>query len=222
MPAPISVIIPTLNSVACLSGTLDSLVEGLDTGLIAELIVSDGGSTDDTCTLADAWGAQVLHGTASRGGQIRRGCDAARGQWFLILHSDTQLSPGWSSAVAAHLATQDAGYFRLAFDRGGRAVAGWANLRARWFGLPYGDQGLLLPRRLHDAVGGFQDVPLMEDVAMARALRGRLHRLDAVATTSAERYRKRGWLRQGARNLWLLTRYLCGADPKGLAAAYRR
>lgn len=222
MVAPISVIIPTLNAGAVLQQCLAALVEGLEAGLITELIVSDGGSEDDTLALADAWGAEIVNGPTSRGGQLRRGCMKARGAWFLVLHADTQLMPGWSAAVQGHLGQDKAGYFKLQFDRGGRIVALWANMRARCFGLPYGDQGLLIPRRLYDHVGGFPDIPLMEDVALARALRRRLAPLNAVALTSAEKYREQGWIRRGARNLWTLVRYFAGVDPEKLARSYRK
>lgn len=222
MAAPISVIIPTLNAQADLSACLSALMEGLDGGLIAELVVSDGGSTDETAHLAEAWGAGIVTGPASRGGQLARGCAAAKGVWFLVLHADTVLEPGWSNVVAAHLGQDTAGYFKLRFDRGGRLVAGWANLRARLFGLPYGDQGLLIRRDLYADVGGYPDQPLMEDVALARALRGRLVALDAVAVTSSEKYRKHGWFRRGLRNVWTLIRYFAGASPEVLAKAYHR
>jgi hypothetical protein len=113
----------------------------------------------------------------------------------------------------------------LRFDAGGvapRLVAGWANLRTRMFGLPYGDQALLVSRRAYHAAGGYPDIPLMEDVALARALKGRIALLPLAVTTSAARFQREGWLRRGARNLWLLARYLCGADPARLAARYRR
>ncbi|WP_299553246.1 TIGR04283 family arsenosugar biosynthesis glycosyltransferase [uncultured Tateyamaria sp.] len=221
MPAPISVIVPTLNAEAALGSTLAALMEGVEAGLIAELIVSDGGSTDETLRLAEAWGANVIGGAPSRGGQLRRGCKAARAEWFLVLHADTVLSAGWSEAVAAHMGQSDAAYFKLRFDRGGRLVAAWANCRARLFGLPYGDQGLLIRRDLYSRVGGYQDIPLMEDVALVRAVRGQLALLDAIAVTSAEKYRRQGWMRRGWRNLWTLIRYLVGVDPKVLAADYR-
>lgn len=222
MAAPISVIIPTLNAQADISACLAALMEGLDSGLIAELVISDGGSTDDTTVLGEAWGGEIITGPPSRGGQLSRGCAAARGMWYLVLHADTVLEPGWSGAVAAHLAQNNAGYFKLRFDRGGRFVAGWANLRARLFGLPYGDQGLLIRRDLYDKVGGYLDQPLMEDVAIARALRGQLVRLDAVAVTSAAKYREQGWVRRGARNLWTLLRYCAGTSPEVLAKSYQR
>lgn len=224
MRAPISIVIPTLNAAAELGPCLEALTEGLQAGLIRELIVSDGGSGDGTQALAEAAGALLVSGPPGRGAQLARGVAAAGGEWLLILHADTRLAPGWSGAVSAHLAGPErAGWFRLRFRGGGvpgRIVAGWANLRSR-FGLPYGDQGLLVPAALLARVGGYPALPLMEDVALARRLRGRLAPLASVAETSAARYLAEGWLRRGARNLWLLARYLAGADPVRLAREYR-
>ena len=224
MRAPLSVIIPTLNAGEALPACLTALMEGLEAGLIRELIISDGGSEDATNALAEAWGAEVLTGPASRGGQLRRGCAAAQGTWLLVVHADTVLAPGWSAAVREAMGKPQARWFRLRFDQGGLAagfVARWANLRSH-LGLPYGDQGLLISRELYNAVGGYPDQPLMEDVALARLLRGRLRALPTVAVTSAAKYAAQGWLRRGGRNLWLLLRYFAGAQPETLARAYRR
>ncbi|MEP6017914.1 MAG: TIGR04283 family arsenosugar biosynthesis glycosyltransferase [Paracoccaceae bacterium] len=221
MRAPISVVIPTLNAANNLPACLAALVEALDAGLIRELIVSDGGSEDDTLVLADAWGAAIVSGPPSRGGQLRRGCEAAKADWFLILHADTVLSEGWSDKVKSHFRTNKAGWFRLRFDKGGRAIAAWANIRSRW-GLPYGDQGLLLPASLYNEVGGFSDIPLMEDVALARALKGKLTEFPAIALTSADRYHKHGWIKRSARNFWTLVRYFAGVSPHELARRYNR
>lgn len=225
MRAPVSVIIPTLNAEDSLPSCLASLGEGLQAGLIRELILTDGGSADGTAAIADAAGATFVQGPASRGGQLRRGAEAASGPWLLFLHADTVLEPGWTGAVGTVLETDRAWHFRLGFDQRGIApalVAGWANLRSRLFALPYGDQGLLVPRTLYDAVGGYPDIPLMEDVAIARALRGRLGSLPARAATSAAKYRRQGWLRRGLRNLWTLGRYAAGVSPAKLAESYRR
>ncbi|MFA3916122.1 TIGR04283 family arsenosugar biosynthesis glycosyltransferase [Ruegeria hyattellae] len=224
MVAKISIVIPTLDAADSLPACLEALFEGLTAGLIRELIVSDGGSQDATCAIADEAGAHVLTGPASRGGQLRRGCAGAKGEWLLVLHADTVLDRAWSQVVGDHIEVSGQGaYFRLGFRAGGFApawVAGWANLRSRLFGLPYGDQGLLVRRAVYERVGGYPDQPLMEDVALVRAL-PRLSGLPVRATTSASRYRA-GWLRRGARNLWTLTRYFAGADPQKLAARYRR
>jgi len=225
MRAPVSVVIPTLNAEGGLPETLLALMEGLSAGVIREVIISDGGSSDATKRIAEDAGAVWVEGAPSRGGQLRRGAEAAGGDWLLFLHADTELSAGWCNAVEAHLSSGQAGYGRLRFSEGGFAgafVAGWANLRSRLFGLPYGDQTLLVPTSLYNQIGGFQDIPLMEDVAMARALKGRLAPLGYTALTSAARYERDGWLRRGRRNLWILTRYLFGASPEQLAADYRR
>ena len=227
MRAALSVVIPTLNAEKQLPACLSALMEGLEAGLVRELVISDGGSADATLRIADEVGAVVVQGAPSRGGQLRRGALAAQGDWLLFLHADTVLDSGWSDCVQGHIAHnwEKAGYFRLRFDAAGfapRLVAGWANLRARLFGLPYGDQGLLVPRELYDSVGGFADQPLMEDVAIAWRLRGQLREMSITARTSAARYVQEGWFRRGRRNLWTLLRYLAGADPHDLAQSYRR
>ena len=225
MPAPISVIIPTLNAAAHIAPTLAALTEGLSAGLIGELIIVDGGSNDEIEKVADAVGARFATVASSRGGQLAAGAAMATRPWLLFIHADTVLSDGWQSAVQAHLTTpQKAGYFRLRFEANGlppRIVAGWANLRSRLFGLPYGDQALLISAALYKDVGGYPDQPLMEDVAIARALKGRLVRLNAAALTSAAKYQGQ-WLRRGSRNLGLLLRYFLGAKPEALAHKYRK
>lgn len=222
MRAPLSIVIPTLNAAPALAALLADLTPGLAAGLIREVIVSDGGSGDDSAALAEAAGARLVTGTASRGGQLARGCAAAEGDWLWVIHADTRLPPDWPVAIEAALAEGGAHYARLRFDAPGlapRLVAGWANLRSRAFGLPYGDQTLLLPRALYGAVGGYPDQPLMEDVALARRLE--LCAMALVVTTSAARYQREGWLRRGGRNLLILLRYALGADPARLARAYR-
>ena len=224
----ISVIIPTLNAAPVIGPTLVSLSPAILDPVLTEVIISDGGSEDDIQDIAEATGAVFLRGDPGRGRQLAAGADAARGEWLLFLHADTRLAEGWVAAARRHIDANPgkAGWFRLSFDAPGaapRLVAGWANLRARWCALPYGDQALLIHRRLYRAVGGFPDIPLMEDVALARALgRRRLTRLDAAAITSADRYIRQGWIRRGARNLWTLLRYFLGASPELLAAAYRK
>ncbi|MEM1064930.1 MAG: TIGR04283 family arsenosugar biosynthesis glycosyltransferase [Pseudomonadota bacterium] len=225
MPAPLSVVIPTLNAAEALPGTLRSLIEGLDAGLIRDLTLTDGGSTDDTRAIGLDAGAEVIECKRGRGLQVARGIAASRGEWLLILHADTELAPGWAAEVLAHIAAHPgrAGYFRLRFRATGllpQIVAGWANLRARLFALPYGDQGLVISKAQLEAVGGYPELPLMEDVALARRLRRRLLPLATVASTSASRYEAEGWVIRGARNGVTLLRYFSGADPARLAKSY--
>lgn len=224
MRAPLSIVIPTLDAEDALPEALQSLIEGLASGLVRELVISDGGSVDTTLAIAEAAGALVIEGAAGRGGQLERGAVLASGQWLLFLHADTHLSAGWSKPVESHIQMNDgAAVFQLRFRAAGampRLFAGWANLRSA-MGLPYGDQGLLISRELYESVGGFPDIPLMEDVAMARRLRGRIRCLGAIASTSAKRYEAEGWLRRGGRNLYTLISYLAGVSPPDLVRRYR-
>ncbi|PSL21021.1 TIGR04283 family arsenosugar biosynthesis glycosyltransferase [Shimia abyssi] len=226
MRAPLSVVIPTFNAEEALPACLSALFEGVQCGLIRELIVVDGGSSDRTVEVSQESGADVVQVAPSRGGQLRVGAEKARGRWLLFLHADTVLAEGWTESVMSHMGHPDrAGYFKLRFDTIGLAptvVSGWANLRSRVFGLPYGDQGLLIARETYAHAGGYPDVPLMEDVALALALSGRLVALPSTAETSGEKYAKAGWLRRGTRNLTILLRYFMGASPERLAADYRR
>ena len=223
MSAPISVIIPTLDSALSLPATFCSLIEGLNASLICEVVVSDGGSQDATSTIAVAWGAAIVEGTASRGGQLRRGVAASRGEWVLVLHADTILQDGWSCEVL-ELLQEGPFCFSLGFQVSGMAaklVAAWANFRTDFMHLPYGDQGLLMRREDYNKAGGYLEQPLMEDVAMVRALKPVIKRLRSRAFTDAKKYQQEGWIWRGCKNLILLTRYFAGAKPEDLIFSYR-
>lgn len=192
-----------------------------------EIIVVDGGSADGTREAAAEAGATVVPSPRGRGAQLHRGAEAAQGEWLLFLHADTVLAPGWTEPACNHLLLSpgSAGYFRLELrscDWRARLVEQWVSLRCRLFSLPFGDQGLLIPKRLYDELGGFEPVPLMEDVALVRRLgRARLTPLGAAAWTSAARWERDGWARRSLSNLVLLLRYLAGSSPERLARRYR-
>ncbi|HEX5775426.1 MAG TPA: TIGR04283 family arsenosugar biosynthesis glycosyltransferase [Caulobacteraceae bacterium] len=221
----ISVVIPTLDAATTLQRTLAPLVPAAVDGLVREVVVADGGSTDETLELAEDAGARIVSTQRGRGAQLVAGCAAARGPWLLVLHADTELADGWAQAAADHIARRSdkAGYFRFALDDGGVRARLWERgvaLRCRTMALPYGDQGLLISKALYDAVGGYRPLPLMEDVDLARRLKGRLAPLAAKAVTCAERYRRDGYLGRSVKNAVLVARYLAGADPERLARAY--
>lgn len=234
--APISVVIPTLNAADRLPACLEALVAACVGGLVREVVVVDGGSGDATREIADGFGATVLTEPPSRGGQLKAGGGAAEGDWLLFLHGDTVLAGDWASEAQAFIEAADAdarggraGVFTLAFDAAGfapRFVAAGAMARTHLLKSPYGDQGLLLSRRLYEAVGGFKDMPLFEDVDIVRRItrrggRGALHVLKAKATTSAARYERGGYMRRVVKNAWLLMRYHAGASPEKLKESYR-
>lgn len=220
----LDVVIPTLNAAATLLATLAGVPQGV------VVVVSDGGSTDGTRDIARAAGCRVVEGPRGRGRQLAAGAEAATGPWRLFLHADTRVSPqGWT-AIARHMArpehAQVAASLRLAIDDQAwqarvieRAVA-W---RVQLFGLAYGDQGLLIHRGLYGAIGGYPDLPLMEDVEIMRRLgRKRLAVLDGEARTSATRWRRRGWVRQTAMNLTCVSLYRLGVPVDRIVSLYGR
>ncbi len=217
----LSVVIPTLNASATLPATIAALADGCD-----EVVVSDGGSTDGTVRTAEALGARVVSAARGRGGQLAAGIAAARGDWLLLLHADTVLADGWAAAARRVMAvgTPCAAYFRFALasrDPRARRLERLVACRCRTLGLPYGDQGLLVPRGLLTAVGGVRPLPLMEDVDLARRLgRRRLVALEVDAVTSAARWERDGWWRRSARNVICLSLYLAGMPPAWIARVY--
>ncbi|MDF1719110.1 MAG: TIGR04283 family arsenosugar biosynthesis glycosyltransferase [Minwuia sp.] len=220
----LSIIIPCLNAAGTLGPVLDA-VEGAPT---VEIIIVDGGSGDGTADVAEGRGATVLASAQGRGQQMRAGAVAARGPWLLFLHADTRLDPGWRLAAISFMADPDnlgrAAAYRLLLDSdhpAARRVERLVAWRCRLFGLPWGDQGLLIHRDFLAMLGGYPDQPLMEDVALVRRIgRRRLTLLDAAATTSAVRYDRDGWLRRPLRNLTLLILYFAGVPPRLLARMY--
>jgi rSAM/selenodomain-associated transferase 2 len=215
----LSVVIPALNAAATLGPCLEAL------GAMPELVVVDGGSRDATREIARAAGARVVDAPRGRGVQLAAGAEAAKGDWLLFLHADTRLSPGWRDAAGEHVGRRDvAGCFRFKLDDAAwqaRAIERGVALRVKLLALPYGDQGLLVSRRLYDSVGGFRPVPLMEDVGLVRRIgRRRLVTLAADAMTSAERWRRDGWARRSARNLACLALHGMGMSEEKVARFY--
>lgn len=231
MPAPaaidLTVIIPTLNAGSRLDATLASIDEARET-LAIDVVVVDGGSSDDTVARAESAGARVIQAPKGRGVQLSAGAKEATGRWLLFLHADTTLEPFWSTTVTSFMRGKGNGlkaaYFTFALDdasSAARRIEGLANWRARRLGLPYGDQGLLMSRTMYNSLVGYLDLPIMEDVDMVRRIgRHKLVELPATATTSAERYRRDGYWWRPIKNLSLLTLYFMGVAPKRLARMY--
>jgi rSAM/selenodomain-associated transferase 2 len=218
----VSVIIPTLNEESCLAQTL----RRLRSEHVHEIIVVDGGSSDDTCSQATEADV-LLHSPPGRAIQMNCGAHNASGDVLLFLHADCALEPGALAEIEPCLAGRGvvAGCFRMKVQAQGllyRAIDWSATARVRLTGLAYGDQGLFLRRALFMELDGFPDVRLMEDLFFSRKLR-RLGRL-AVASkriqVSPRRWQRTGLVRQTLRN-WLLTALAAvGVHPDRLAGFY--
>jgi uncharacterized protein len=221
----ISVVIPTLNEAA----TIRAALRRAQTARNVETIVVDGGSRDATAETARRYGALVLAAEPSRSRQMNVGAAAATGDILLFLHADTRLPEGYDGHVREVLSRPGAiaGAFALALDSPRlslRLMATVANWRSRYLGTPYGDQALFLATETFRAIGGFPELPIMEDVALVRRLkpRGRIVILPVAVVTSARR-----WLKVGVWKTWLVNQmalgaYLLGVAPRTIARFYNR
>jgi rSAM/selenodomain-associated transferase 2 len=227
----ISVIVPTFNAERTLGPTLAALVPAVAKGIVQEAILVDGGSTDETCLIAESAGTQLIEAPRGRGTQLDAGAAKARGDWLLFLHADTVLEVGWAEEADSFIERVESGrrkdaaaFFRFALDDDGlmpRFIESMVGLRCALLALPYGDQGLLISRHLYNRLGGFRPLPLMEDVDLVRRLKRReLVMLDARAVTSGERYRREGYLARAMRNLGCILLYYLRVPPRVLARLY--
>ncbi len=223
--ASLSAVIPVLNEAANLGRALQSLSSGTE----VEVLVVDGGSRDATVQVAERAGARVLFSQPGRGRQMNVGARAARGEIVFFLHGDSQ-APflyDWYIRQALSLAGVAGGSFSFGVDKpfaGARLIAAMTNVRSQWLGLPYGDQGLFVPKPLFLKCGGFRETPLLEDVHLVKAVkaRGRVVTLPAPVLTSARRWTRLGPFQTTLINQIIMAGYLLRVPEPHLARLYGR
>jgi len=223
----ISIIIPVLNEAEYIADTLLSLGSYRDQG--HEVIVVDGGSNDETAELAEFRRAKVIQSNPGKAVQMNAGAAAAAGDVLVFLHADTLLPENFSHQIVSALNQSGvaAGAFRLAIDSSGagiRIIERMTNLRSRFLRLPYGDQALFMKKSLFEKMGGFAEVPIMEDFILVRRLKrkGKIVILPEAVATSPRR-----WLHFGIVKTWLINQaiiiaYYLGIPPERLTRWYRR
>ena len=219
----LSLIMPVLDEGPPLVSALEALADSRAQG--AELIVVDGGSSDDSLALARQWADKALTAPRGRGAQMNAGAAAAQGQWLIFLHADTRLPPQALQLLQKLPEHACWGRFDVRIDSPQRmlAVVSWMmNWRSRLSGIATGDQAIFVRAEVFERVGGFPDIALMEDIALSRKLKAiaRPICLRPAVSTSARR-----WLRHGiGPTIWLMWRlraaYFFGADPDALALRY--
>ncbi|MBI3596269.1 MAG: TIGR04283 family arsenosugar biosynthesis glycosyltransferase [Nitrospirae bacterium] len=224
MAPRISVIIPTLNEAAVIEKTLAALPKHDR----LERIVVDGCSSDGTATLAEPFADKVLVTQAGRARQMNAGARAAGGEVFLFFHADSRLDEdGFRELIEAlEDPTVVGGAFRLAIDSSRpslRIVAALANWRTRLTGIPYGDQGIFVRRSVFERLGGYPELPIMEDLEFARRLNraGKIALLSRPMMTSSRRWDKEGVGYTTLRNQIFILLYFLGVSATRLARWYR-
>jgi rSAM/selenodomain-associated transferase 2 len=221
----LSIIIPVLDEAGHIAAALADAAARCPG---AEVVVVDGGSRDGTAQVAARHpGVRVLESPPGRARQMNAGARIASGTSLLFLHADTRLPPGAGELVAQALAPPDAvaGRFDVRFDSGRRVlrvVAFFMNARSRWSRICTGDQAIFVRRDAFEALGGFPDIPLMEDVELTRRLKrmGRVVCLRARVVTAARKWEREGAWRTIALMWRLRLLYAVGADPARLHRMY--
>lgn len=224
----ISVIIPTYNEETTLARTLShTSTLGFD-----EMIIADGGSTDRTILMAHAFCARVPHACLvsaprGRGRQMNEGVKASRGGILLFLHADTQLPSNAREVIERALEDRRivGGRFDVRFDstsRWARVISTLMNWRSRWSGIATGDQAVFVRRQVFDRLGGFAEIPLMEDIDFSKRLKkmGGIAALRERATTSFRRWERQGALRTILLMWTLRFLYWIGVGPSRLSTWY--
>jgi rSAM/selenodomain-associated transferase 2 len=218
----ISIIVPTLNE----AHNLERLRPAA--AMAAELIVVDGGSTDGTVIRARELGFQALVSDQGRGAQLNLGAATAVSPLLLFLHADTTLPANFAAAITKCLTNPDTilGAFSLQVEKPGlllKIICKGVNIRARFFKLPYGDQSLFLRQEDFLALGGFPELPIMEDYVFVRQAKrmGSIVTLPQPVTTSRRRWQQIGPIRTTLINQLVILGYHLGVPPKKLALFYR-
>ena len=221
----LGVVIPALDE----AETLPSLFRDLaDLPVPHRVVVADGGSADGTRTVARNAGALVVEAPRGRARQLNAGARLLGTPWLLFLHADSRIPSRTGEALARFLEQarpEEAAHFAFALQGSHwfwRFIEMGQGLRERFAGLVYGDQGLLVHRALFREVGGYPELPLMEDVEMISRLRtvARVRKIPAPLLTSPRRYRESGRWRSWVRNTLLISLYKAGVSPGRLVRFY--
>lgn len=221
----VGIVIPTLNEASNLPGLAEDLAA---LGIDKEIVVADGGSSDETVAIARSLGLCVVDTESGRGAQMNAGARQLAVDWLCFLHADVRLGKPALADLERTIADPDAvaAVWRLEIDAPGywfRVIEFGAALRGRFLGLAYGDQGLLIRSTLFRSIGGFRETPIMEDVAMVREIRrtGTLRTLPSAIKTSPRRWLREGPVKTWIRNAALVSAYRAGVSPERLARWYR-
>jgi rSAM/selenodomain-associated transferase 2 len=221
----ISIIIPVINEAAIIEATLERLAGNLD----VEVIVVDGGSEDNTVSIAQQKRVKVINNIQSgRASQMNAGAAVAKGKILLFLHADTKLPDNYDKLVRTTLKQPQvvAGAFKLKIEGQAktlRFIETMVQVRSSLFSLPYGDQALFIDRDIFNSVGGFASLPIMEDFELVQRLKriGKIAIASAAVITSNRRWSKLGVWQTTFINQLIILGYYLKIPPEQLSKFYR-
>ncbi|MBE9206474.1 TIGR04283 family arsenosugar biosynthesis glycosyltransferase [Nostoc sp. LEGE 06077] len=223
--AQVSIIIPTLNEAGNIKGAIASTQSSAN----IEVIVVDGGSSDDTVNIAQSLGAKVIFSSPGRAVQMNAGAAVASGDVLLFLHADTRLPLGFDAMIRTVLQQPKtvAGAFNLQIDHPGlglRLVELGVKWRSHFLQMPYGDQAIFLTQKVFQQIGGFPELPIMEDFELIRRLKstGNIVIINTPVITSARRWLQKGVIQTTLLNQIIVIAYLFGVSPVRIRSWYRR
>ncbi|WP_414622398.1 TIGR04283 family arsenosugar biosynthesis glycosyltransferase [Calothrix sp. CCY 0018] len=222
--AKISIIIPTLNESKNIQATLSSTQISTN----VEVIVVDGGSKDNTVDIVESLGVKVITGYQNRARQMNAGAKNATGDILLFLHADTVLPADFDAMIrtAMQQPLTVAGAFALrinATQPGLRLIEWGVKLRSKWFNMPYGDQAIFMTKDKFNDIGGFPELPIMEDFELIRNLKslGKITFIPVPVITSPRRWLKKGILQTTLINQIVIIAYFLGVSPQRIRSWYR-
>ena len=228
MNCQFSIIIPVFNESRIINTTIVQLAE-LTFGGRFEIIVVDGNPAGNTISVIDHYGIKKIIGSKGRGSQMNTGAVTAAGDVLLFLHADTLLC--YDALDQIMLAFQQHDIVGGAFDleitspnKLFRLIERAASIRSRLTRIPYGDQAIFVRKRFFDQIGGFKDIPIMEDVELMQRVKRSGNKIKFIprkARTAARRWEKEGVIRCTLRNWMLIALYLFGVPPEKLKTWYR-
>ncbi|MEH1855107.1 MAG: TIGR04283 family arsenosugar biosynthesis glycosyltransferase [Nostoc sp.] len=221
----ISIIIPAINE----AGNIKKAIATTQGSINIEVIVVDGGSSDDTVAIAQSLNVKVISSSPGRAVQMNAGAVAASGEILLFLHADTRLPAGFDEMIRTALQQPGsvAGAFKLQIDASLfslRWVEWGVNVRSHFYQMPYGDQAIFLTKEVFQQIGCFPELPIMEDFELMRRLKriGRIVIIPTPVVTSARRWLQKGVFKTTLLNQLVITAYLLGISPERIRRWYRR